>query len=258
MQLSKRNVFLLLVAAAVLVAGGFVAYDLTRDGARALKLYGSIDMRTVDLAFEESGRIKAVLVEEGARVSAGQKLAQLETRRYEIARETAAAQVDVAQKELQLLLAGSRQEEIDAARAELEAAQSSYRFAQRTCARESKLGEATTKLRVDEACSQAKVSAAQAKAAQKQLDLLLAGTRIEQIEVARANLELAEASLADAQRALENCTLLSPSEGVIRTRLREKGDMVSAQSAVYELALMNPLWARVWVDEVNLGRVAPG
>ena len=61
-----------------------------------------------------------------------------------------------------------------------------------------------------------------------------------------------------AQRALENCTLLSPSEGVIRTRLREKGDMVSAQSAVYELALMNPLWARVWVDEVNLGRVAPG
>ena len=258
MQLSKRNVFLLLFAAVVLVAGGFAAYDLTRDGARELKLYGSIDMRTVDLAFEESGRIKAVLVEEGARVSAGQKLAQLETRRYEIARETAAAQVAVAQKELQLLLAGSRQEEIDAARAELEAAQSSYRFAQRTCARESKLGEATTKLRVDEACSQAKVSAAQAKAAQKQLDLLLAGTRIEQIEVARANLELAEAALADAQRALENCTLLSPSEGVIRTRLREKGDMVSAQSAVYELALMNPLWARVWVDEVNLGRVAPG
>ena len=204
----------------------------------------ALTCRTVELAFEESGRIEEVLVEEGMRVAAGQQLATLQKRRYEIARETAAAQVNVAQKELQLLLAGSRQEEIDAARAELEAAQASHRFAQRTCARETKLGDATTKLRVDEACSQAKVSLAQARAAQEKLDLLLAGTRIEQIEVARANLKLAEASLADAQRALENCTLVSPSEGVIRSRLREKGDMVSAQ--------------RVWVDEVNLGRIAPG
>ena len=258
MQLTKRKVLLLLAAVFAVVVGGFAAYDATRDNTGMLKLYGSIDMRTVELAFEESGRIEEVLVEEGMRVAAGQQLATLQKRRYEIARETAAAQVNVAQKELQLLLAGSRQEEIDAARAELEAAQASHRFAQRTCARETKLGDATTKLRVDEACSQAKVSLAQARAAQEKLDLLLAGTRIEQIEVARANLKLAEASLADAQRALENCTLVSPSEGVIRSRLREKGDMVSAQSAVYELALMTPLWARVWVDEVNLGRIAPG
>ena len=34
--------------------------------------------------------------------------------------------------------------------------------------------------------------------------------------------------------------------------------MVSASAPIYEVALMNPLWARVYIDEVNLGRIAMG
>ncbi len=246
------------IAAIALLVGAFAAYDFYGRDDGVLKIYGSIDLRTVNLAFEESGRIARVQVTEGAHVKAGEILAQLDDTRYRIALETAEAQVGVAQKELDLLLAGSRQEEIDAARAQLAAAQASAKLAQRTCSRETRLGDATTRLRVDEACSQARVSAAQEEAARKELDLLLAGTRIEQIDVSRANLRLAQASLADARRALSNCTLRAPSEGVIRTRLKEAGDMVSASVPVYEMALMEPMWARAWIDEVNLGRIAPG
>ena len=156
------------------------------------------------------------------------------------------------------MLAGSRTEEIDAARAQLKASQASYELARRTCDRETKLGAATTRMRVDEACSQARVTMAQTQALKKQLDLLLAGTRIEQIDVARANLRLAEAALSEADRALQDCTLKAPAAGVIRSRFKEKGDMVSASVPVYELALMESLWARAWIDEVNLGKIAPG
>lgn len=253
-----RKALVAVVAVFAAVVAGFVAYDFYGRDDDVLRIYGSIDMRTVSLAFEEAGRIAAVNVEEGMRVKAGEELAELERRRYEIARETAAAQVAVAQKELDLQLAGSRAEEIDAARAQLRAAEASYELARRTCSRETKLGVATTRMRMDEACSQARVSLAQTQAARKQLELLLAGTRIEQIDVARANLRLAQASLADAQRALENCTLTAPAAGVIRSRLREKGDMVSASVPVYEMAIMEPLWIRAWIDEVNLSKVAPG
>ena len=34
--------------------------------------------------------------------------------------------------------------------------------------------------------------------------------------------------------------------------------MVSSAAPVVEMALMNPLWVRAWVDEVNLDKVKPG
>lgn len=34
--------------------------------------------------------------------------------------------------------------------------------------------------------------------------------------------------------------------------------MVSAASPVYEVALMEPMWVRAWIDEVNLGKIAVG
>ena len=131
-------------------------------------------------------------------------------------------------------------------------------LAQRICKRERKLGQATTEQMVDQACSQARVSQAQALASKKNLDLLLAGTRIEQIDVARANVALAKTGLDDAARALRNCELKAPSDGIVRSRLKEKGDMVSAASPVYEVALMEPMWVRAWIDEVNLGKIAVG
>lgn len=223
-----------------------------------LKIYGSVDMRTVDLAFEESGRIGSVLVEEGDTVKSGETLARLEAERYVIAEANARATLDVRQKELDLLLAGSRVQEIDAARATYQAELAAARLSERICRREQKLGQATTRQMVDQACSQARVAAAQAEAARKNLDLLLAGTRIEQIDVARANVALAQTVLQDAQRALRNCELKAPADGVVRSRLREKGDMVSASVPVYEMALMNPLWVRAWIDEIHLARIAPG
>lgn len=249
----------LLIAALGIGVGFGCNYLLNRSTVESpVRIYGSVDMRTVSLAFEESGRIGKVLVEEGGTVKAGETLALLETDRYDIALANAQAALQVRRKELDLLLAGARPEEIDAARATYKAAQASAELNSRICTRQQKLGQATTVQMVDQACSQAHVAQAQALAARKNLDLLLAGTRIEQIDVARANVELAGAQKEDAVRALRNCELKAPSDGVVRNRMKEKGDMVSAATPVYELALMDPLWVRAWIDEVNLGRIAVG
>ena len=251
----KLTVWLLIFA---LIVMGAVAYDVYVPKSGGLKIYGSVDMRTVRLAFEEAGRLEILALQEGAKVQAGEPIAQLEARRYEIALESARAAQEVAARELRLLQAGARIQEIDAARATLEAAKAARSLSERTCMRERRLGEATSPLRVDQACSQARVDAAKAVAAEKNLDLLLAGTRLEQIQVAQANLELARQRTRDAARALENCVLRSPVDGFVRSRLKEPGDMVSAQTPVYEIAMMSPLWVRAWIDEVNLGKISPG
>ena len=241
--MASKKIVAAVLALCVAAGLGYVYVSDRQAAGDALKIYGSVDMRTVDLAFEESGRIGQVSVEEGDTVKAGDVLAKLDDERYAIALENARATLQVRQKELDLLLAGSRVEEIDAARATYKANAASADLAQRICEREQKLGQATTEQMVDQACSQARVSRAQALAAKKNLDLLLAGTRVEQIDVARANVALARTGLDDAARALRNCELKAPSDGVVRSRLKEKGDMVSASAPVYEIALMDPMWA---------------
>ena len=256
--MASKKIGLALLALCVAAGLGYVYVSDRNAAGDSLKIYGSVDMRTVDLAFEESGRIGQVLVEEGDTVKTGDVLAKLDDERYAIALDNARATLEVRQKELDLLLAGSRVEEIDAARATYKANAASAALAQRICKREQKLGRATTEQMVDQACSQARVSQAQALASKKNLDLLLAGTRIEQIDVARANVALAKTGLDDAARALRNCELKAPSDGIVRSRLKEKGDMVSAASPVYEVALMEPMWVRAWIDEINLGKIAVG
>ena len=196
--------------------------------------------------------------EEGQTVQAGDVVGRLDDERYRIALQTAEASRNVAQKNLDLALAGARREDVAAARARVKALGAAASLSERNCTREKKLGHATSLQRVDQLCSQATVDAAEKVAAQKELERLLAGTRAEEIAVYRAQLATAEAQVAEARRALAHCVLKAPSEAVIRARLKEPGDMVSSAAPVVEMALMNPLWVRAWVDEVNLDKVKPG
>jgi len=80
--MSRKLLIFLLVA--VVGAGGLIWWLMQREeAARHLVLYGNIDLRQVQLAFNNSERIAAVLVQEGDHVKQGQLLARLDTSRLE-------------------------------------------------------------------------------------------------------------------------------------------------------------------------------
>lgn len=56
--------------------------------------WGTVDMRTVDLMFETSGRIASLAKEEGERVNKGEPLGELDLRALKIERERTAAQLE--------------------------------------------------------------------------------------------------------------------------------------------------------------------
>lgn len=232
-------------------------YSLTHEQS-GLKLYGAIDLKTVQLAFEETGRIELVEVSEGDVVEKGDLLAKLDAQRYKIAYQNAQTSLEKAQAEFNLLAAGPRPQEVEVAKAKLQAAQEQFALSERLCERQKKMGSATSVTQRDQACSKVKVDQALLREAHKSLDLVLAGARVEELEIARARIRQAKVALADAQRALDNCVLKSPSQGVIRSRLKEPGDMVNASTPALELALTDPLWARVYIDEINLGKISMG
>ncbi len=51
--------------------------------------------------------------------------------------------------------------------------------------------------------------------------------------------------------------MIAPSDGVILTRAREKGAIVSSGETVFTLTLASPVWVRTYVNEHDLGRIHP-
>src|SRR5918996_463507 len=119
----KRTAIILTLVIVVAVGGGWFWWNSQRGHeAKELVLHGNVDLRQVDLAFNNSERIAAVLVQEGDRVRKGQLLARLDTARLEPRLAQVEAQAAAQRQVVQRLRNGSRPEEIAQARANIESA----------------------------------------------------------------------------------------------------------------------------------------
>lgn len=225
-----------------------------------LKIYGTIDIRDANLAFNEQERISRVLVEEGDRVEAGQVLAQLKTDRIEAQIAESQARVAAQTQVVNRLKAGSRRQEIEQAQAEVAAAKARVRNAEQNFQRIMKTfgSGATSEQVLDDAQSRLDVEQAQLKVREKALNLTLEGPRREDVAAAEKNLEALAAALSLLNIRLGDMTLTAPAPGVIQSRILEPGEIAGPTRPVVTLALTDPKWVRAYVSEPDLGRISSG
>jgi HlyD family secretion protein len=228
-----------------------------------LTLYGNVDLRQVELPFNGSERIAAVLVQEGDRVKQGQLLAQLETSR--LAPQVAKAEADVAaqQQAVDRLHHGNRPEEIAQAHANVDAAAADAANARAQYNRlrslsDSSSGRAVSRQDMDAAKAALDTAEARLAVNQKALVLQLAGARKEDVAQGEAELRADQAQLALLQQQLKDADLLAPLNAVVRSRIVEPGEIASPQKSAFTLAITDPKWIRAYVDEPNLGSVHEG
>jgi HlyD family secretion protein len=260
-----RRPFLIggLIAVSLIAAG--VAWRLMqRERAPThLTLYGDVDLRQVQLSFNNSERIAAVLVQEGDRVRQGQLLARLDTARLEPQLAQAEAQAAAQLQVVKRLRSGSRPEEIAQARANLQAAKADLTNARQQYERwksaaEISAGRAVRQQDVDNARTAVQVAEARLAVIQKTLDLAIAGPRREEINENEARLKASEAQASVLRQQLKDAQLIAPVDAVIRTRLMEPGEMASPQRPVFSLAITDPKWVRAFISEPDLGKIKPG
>lgn len=225
-----------------------------------IELYGNVDIRDAQLAFNGQEHIAEVLVEEGDEVNQGDLLATLETDRIEAQLVQARAQRAAQEALVRRLKDGTRKQEIEQARAEVEAAQARAGNAQRTVQRLGETAEsgASSEQNLDDAEARLKAEQAGLRVRQEALDLALEGPRKEDIEQAEAQLDALEAEIEQLTIHLCDSELIAPSPGVIQSRLREPGEWASPAAPVFTLALQDPKWVRAYLPEPDLGRVKPG
>lgn len=256
----RRLIILLLVA--VFVVGGLWVWKSRHRGvpANQLVLYGNVDIREVQLAFNGSERIADLLVQEGDRISKGQRVAILDTQRLKQTAARAGEQARAQKAVVARLEAGTRPEDIRKARADAEALRAESYNARAKYQRQSFLvsNGAVSQQQADNARADAEASEARFRAAEEALKLAIAGPRKEDITSAKATLKAYEAEYAFAVRQLDDAILYAPVDGIIQDRIMEPGDMASPQKPVYTVALTDPVWVRAYVPEKDLGKILLG
>lgn len=250
------GVILLLLLAG---AGGGVYYYQSQQE-QALKLYGNVDIRTVNLSFRVGGRLASLNVDEGDRLEPGMLLGQLDDAPYRNALNEANANALAAKAQLDLLEAGYRDEEIAQARAAVAQMEAAYSYAESFLKRQQGLWATRAisandleNARTSRNQAQANLQAAKDKLAQYQN-----GNRPQQIEQARASLAQAQAAAEQADLNLKDTGLYAPSAGTVLTRAIEPGSMLSAGGTVFSVSLTRPVWIRAYVSETDLKRAVPG
>jgi len=258
---------LAIVTVLLIAVGGaaWLGWRLThhRQVVDQLELHGNVDLRQVNLAFNNNQRITGELVQEGDRVRKGQLLARLDTSRLAPQLAQSEAQAAAQRAVVERLHNGNRPEEIAQARANLESAQAdaaNARVQYQRMARlwESSEGRAVVRQDMDNAKAALDVAEAKLAVNQKALELQIIGPRKEDIAQAEAQLQGDDAQVALLRQELADAQLLAPCDAVIRSRLMEPGEMASPQTPVFSLAITDPKWVRAYVDEPHLGSVHPG
>jgi HlyD family secretion protein len=259
----RRRILAALILAVVL-GGGWAAYTyLYRSrgqDAAPLVLLGNVDVRQVNLAFKVAGRIAGMTVDEGDRVTAGQAIASLDKRYFEDSLSIVRARQAAQASNLAKLEHGSRPEEIAQAHANVDLAKSADAMNRITLDRQTALlkSAVASQQSYDNALAASRQSQAQLAFATQALRLAELGPRGEDIATARAQVALERANEEVAERDLADATLVAPSAGIITTRVREPGAIVTMGETVFTLTLDQPVWVRAYVSEPDLGRIHPG
>ena len=161
----------------------------------------------------------------------------------------AQAQYDAAQQQLNLVEEGTREQDIQAAEAQVKQAEASLEIAQKlettkSWERDIELAESQLK----QAMAVLKLATAAQDAKTWELEIRRAEMALEQAQV---GLELAQKKLADA-------IITAPISGVVSMRTVDLGGMASPQSPIFEIIDMDVVIAKVSVSEADLNKIKVG
>ena len=213
---------------------GKVVYMDIADEVRAV---GNIQAeQRVTIASEIRGRVSRIAIEEGMNVKAGDLVAQIDPREYELTLDRLRADLSGSQKEYKKAQEGLRQEDKDRLDAKTRAAQSSLDLA--------KIELGRTKQLVDqEVLAQSALDSAEDKVSQA-IETLVASqaeqaagmkSRSEDIEKLESEMQAIRKQVAVAELNLSKVNIVAPFEGVIIAKEIEQGAIADLGTAIVRM-----------------------
>lgn len=250
------------MTSAVLCAIPMIAawFGVACDGLTGPVALGSLERDRVALTATAAEVLIALPVPQGGKVTEGTVLAQLDPTRQQAIVNEARAGVQKAQANLTKLENGARAEEIAMARANAAGARAELVEAENAFLRYSELTErgTTSQAQLDNARAVRDAAAASVASTDEQLKELEAGTRPEDLQIARAELAAAEAGLATQEQILSDLTITASRDGMLDNLPWNLGERVTIGSPVAVMLAGGAPYARIYVPEPYRIRVKEG
>ena len=221
---------------------------------------GYVEGEHVMIAPVSVAEVARLSVARGQRVRAGAPLATQEDRDARIAVDQATATLAQAESQLENLRQGKRPEEIRVIEAALASARAQATESERTALRLAALearGAASSAQRAD---AQTALTVAQAKVAEIEANLAVAGlpARKAEITAAEAAVRAGRAGLEQAQWVLDKRRLTAPVDGVISDLLRRPGEISGPTAPILTMLPDHAVKLRLYLPESQLAQVHTG
>lgn len=212
------------------------------------------------LAFPSDGQIASVNVNVGDRVSKGEVLASLNSRIASSAIEQARADVAAAQANLAKAQARARPQEFAQNSAQVQAAQSKAQAAKAELDRQNALAKVgiSSQRDLQQARSDYESALSDLRIAEQQGSILEAGPRPQDVNVARAAVQQAQAELSSAQTKASLLNIVAPFDGIITQRLKNPGETVDPTIPVLAMVNPNRTVVEVQISQDQAGLVETG
>ncbi len=228
-----------------------------------------IPRQKVEVTPKIIGRVKEILVKRGDHVQEGDVLLRLDDEEYQARIKSGEAMLNTLRSRLAELKAGSRPEEIAAARAAAESAEATLRSAELDFKRvEALAGKgAISRQELDRARANRDVAKARLEQERKSAEVVRLGPRKEEIAAMEAQLEQASAELELLRAQLEYTVIRAPISGTILEKLAERGELVTntnfggtrgAKTSVVSMADLKDLQVETDLNENSLAKVHLG
>jgi len=214
---------------------------------------GRVQAFVVPISPKVPGRVIKVHVHQDQVVKAGDLLAEIDPRDYELAVNKAEASLAQATQNI-----GASADSVDAARAKLEKAQAELNFVEKQAARYIELAAKGVVAQADADKAKAEVKKATATVNSAQSDLSRARERLGEEGENNPRIRSAAAALDRARTDLTATKLRAPTDGGITNLLVDEGQFANAGAPLMTFVSFDEAWVQANLRENSLGHIKVG
>lgn len=237
-----------------------VATGCRQTRSTALSTRGTVEIPEIDLGPPVAARVVAVRVEEGTDVASGDTIALFTQTDLPASLAAGQARIAMARSGLKDLEVGARPEEIRRAEAEVAAVRAEAERTAGDLERFRSLYQrgVVAKQQLDNAATAASVAADRKRAAEEALALLRAGSRIDRVAMAGAELANARAALRMIEARAADLVIRAPVAGRVLLRQAEPGEYLGAGAPAVTLGDLARPFVRVYLPASQIAAIALG
>ncbi len=225
-----------------------------------IEISSSIEAKNLEIRAQVTGVLQKIFVKEGEMVKKGDTLFIIDRKEILLQYNHAVANYNSAVAKYQTVLQGMRVEDKAQLREAVRQAEANYENAKKDFERIKNLFENQSVFQkvLDDTRLRMELAEAQLRSAKENLQKAERGPLKSEIEAVKSMVDAAKTQVELLEKKLNDAVIISPADGYISLINYYEGELVTAGSLITKISNLDEVFVKVYVSELNLGKIKIG